>query len=66
MILRSDFIRGKHLKTGELRALDGDHVPKIDAALPPNPGWLQPNDKRSTGDGIEGGTFESWFSVTVG
>ncbi len=57
VILESDFIRGKHLTTGKLRALDGDHLPTVDAGSPPNPSWLQPGDKRSSGDGVEGGDF---------
>ena len=36
--------------TKKERALDGNHLPP----------WLP---KRPTGDGIEGGTFESWFTL---
>ena len=43
-----DFIRDKK---NNGRGVDADHLPP----------WLP---KRATGDGIEGGTFESWFKVT--
>jgi hypothetical protein len=67
ILIEGDFIRGVHRKTKELRALDGDHVPKTDPPIPPVPGqtphWMQPGDSRYSGDGVEGGTFESWFDV---
>ena len=44
---KGDFIRDT---TPKEHALDGNHLPP----------WL-PN--RKTGDGIEGGTFESWFTL---
>lgn len=56
VLVNGDFIRGKHRKTGERVGLDADHLPP----------WLStpasPPDTK-TGDGIEGGTFESWFSL---
>ena len=66
MLLKGEFIRGHHAKIGDLRALDGDHIPKVDAAMPPNPDWIRPHDKRSSGNGTEGTRFESWFSVELG
>jgi DNA-binding beta-propeller fold protein YncE len=50
VLIDGDFIRGIHQSSGELRGGDFDHLPP----------WLP---KRRTGDGIEGGTFESWFRV---
>jgi hypothetical protein len=69
--INGDFVRGFHLKkTKELRALDADHVPKLDPPSPPHapqpgiaPEWMQRGDGRHSGDGIEGGTFDSWFTV---
>ena len=46
-------VRGDFIRDAQGRAVDGDHLPP----------WL-PN--RPTGDGIEGGTFESWFTLTRG
>jgi hypothetical protein len=70
IVIDGDFIRGEHRKTKELRALDGDHLPKLKIPGPPGPPspgeepqWMQPGDKRYSGDGIEGGTFESWFDI---
>lgn len=65
VLVNGDFIRGRHLRNGVLCALDADHLPKPDAAGGP-PDWLQPGDDRVSGDGIEGGTFESWFTVVRG
>jgi hypothetical protein len=48
--VRADFIRDK-----DNLALDGDHLPLW------VPTTLQPD--RQSGDGIEGGTFESWFTL---
>lgn len=48
--VNGDFIRGEHHVTGKMQGVDADHLPD----------WL-PN--RRTGDGIEGGSFESWFVV---
>jgi DNA-binding beta-propeller fold protein YncE len=50
IVARGDFIRDA---TEKLRAIDADHLPP----------WL---NTRPTGDGIEGGTFESWFTLVVG
>lgn len=47
--IRGDFIRGQHLN-GDWRALDADHLPP----------WLP---DRKSGNGVEGGVFESWFQV---
>lgn len=62
-----DFIQGEHHKTKDLRALDGDHEPKTSPPLPPvtgqTPKWMQMGDDRYSGDGIEGGTFRSWFDI---
>jgi hypothetical protein len=73
LLVNGDFIRGRHAKTGEWRALDADHIPKLDPPSPPGapqpgvtPGWLAPRDGRLSGDGIEGGTFESWFTLVRG
>ena len=44
-----DLIRARH-KNGDLRGLDANHLPK----------WVP---ARATGDGVEGGTFKSWFRV---
>ena len=48
--VKGDFIRGRHHVTGKMRGVDADHLPD----------WLP---GRITGDGIEGGTFESWFRL---
>jgi hypothetical protein len=50
VIAKGDFIRDDSSKQ---RAIDGDHLPP----------WL-PNCP--TGDGIEGGTFESWIAIKQG
>jgi hypothetical protein len=50
--INGDLIRGRHRKTGEWRGADFDHLPP----------WL---DQRRTGDGVEGGTFESWFKIKL-
>ena len=72
VLVKGDFVRGIHHKTGELCALDADHLPTLEPRSPPNPPqpgvtpeWLQPVDKRHTGDGVPGGTFVSWFDVKV-
>lgn len=72
IIIDGDFIRGVHHKTKELRALDGDHLPKLKNPSPPgppspgeSPEWMQLGDNRFSGDGIEGGTFTSWFDIKV-
>ena len=71
--INGDFVRGIHHKSGELRALDADHLPKTDPPSPPGPPqpgvepkWMKTGDKRYTGDGIEGGMFESIFQVKQG
>lgn len=48
--LLGDLIRGKHHTSGEFRGGDFNHLPK----------WLP---DRRTGDGVEGGNFESWFEI---
>ncbi len=53
VLINGDFIRGRHLATGEFRGGDFNHLPP----------WL-PNTR--TGDGVEGGTFESWFTIEQG
>lgn len=70
ILINGDFIRGRHAKTREWRALDADHIPKTRIPSPPGPPspgelpeWIQPGDARFSGDGVEGGTFESWFDV---
>jgi hypothetical protein len=70
ILINGDFIRGIHLKSKELKALDGDHLPKTKIPSPPGPPspgetpeWMEPQDARYSGDGVEGGTFESWFTV---
>lgn len=72
IIIDGDFIRGVHHKTKQLRALDGDHLPKLKNPSPPGPPspgevpeWMQPGDDRYSGDGVEGGTFRSWFDIKV-
>jgi hypothetical protein len=72
IIIDGDFIRGVHHKTKQLRALDGDHLPKLKTPSPPGPPspgevpiWMQPGDDRYSGDGVEGGTFRSWFDIKV-
>lgn len=72
VVVEGDFIRGVHHKTGELCAVDADHLPTLEPRSPPGPPqpgvtpeWLQPVDKRHTGDGIQGGRFVSWFDVKV-
>jgi DNA-binding beta-propeller fold protein YncE len=50
VIAKGDFIRDD---TSKQRAIDGDHLPP----------WLP---SRPTGDGIEGGTFESWIAIKQG
>lgn len=71
--INGDFVRGMHHKSQQLRALDADHIPKLDPPSPPGapqpgitPDWMKPGDGRYTGDGIEGGTFMSWFTVVKG
>jgi DNA-binding beta-propeller fold protein YncE len=49
VVLKGDYIRSKDSK-GVMRGVDADHLPE----------WLP---KRPSGDGIEGGTFESWLLV---
>jgi hypothetical protein len=44
------FVKGDFIRDELDRGVDADHLPM----------WLP---KRPTGDGIEGGTFESWFSL---
>ncbi|MNT51083.1 hypothetical protein D3C72_1880330 [compost metagenome] len=70
LLVNGDFIRGLHHDTKQLRALDADHIPKLIPPSPPGPPqpgkvptWLEPQDERVSGDGIEGGTFESWFTI---
>jgi len=72
ILIDGDFIRGVHHKTKELRALDGDHLPKLKSPSPPGPPtpgeapeWMQLGDDRYSGDGVEGGTFRSWFDIEV-
>jgi hypothetical protein len=72
IIIDGDFIRGVHHKTKQLRALDGDHLPKLRVPSPPGPAspnevpeWMEPGDRRYSGDGVEGGTFRSWFDIKV-
>ena len=74
VIVKGDFIRGAYKGDIEnLRALDGDHLPKVDPPSPPGPPqpgvvpqWMTTGDGRFSGDGVEGGTFESWFTVRFG
>jgi hypothetical protein len=47
VVVKGDFIRDA---TSQQRAIDGDHLPP----------WLP---AQRTGDGIEGGTFESWILI---
>jgi hypothetical protein len=49
VVLKGDYVRARS-GDGKLRALDGNHLAP----------WVP---TRPTGDGIEGGTFESWFTV---
>lgn len=67
LLIQGDFIRGRHLKTKAWRALDADHLPKPDPSQPPGalPVWMSPGAKILSGDGVEGGTFESWFNLRV-
>ena len=51
--VKGDFIRGRHAVTGKLHSVDADHLAP----------WLH---GRRSGDGVEGGTFESWFTVAAG
>lgn len=60
VLINGDFVRGKHKATGEFVAGDFDHVPKPDPGSA-FPVWLP--DSKTSGDGIEGGTFESWFFI---
>jgi hypothetical protein len=72
VLIEGDFIRGRHrVNQKSWRALDADHLPRADAGMPPQTSndikdvdWLQPQDDRVTGDGVDGGTFESYFSIT--
>lgn len=74
IIINGDFIRGIHKESKELRALDGDHLPKFSIPSPPAPPlpagevpeWMEQGDQRFSGDGVEGGTFESWFDILSG
>jgi hypothetical protein len=70
ILVNGDLVRGRHNKTGEWRAVDADHLPKTKIPSPPGPPspgempeWMQQGDDRFSGDGVEGGTFESWFDV---
>ncbi|HEY6352718.1 MAG TPA: hypothetical protein VI636_25255 [Candidatus Angelobacter sp.] len=45
------FVKGDFIRDKSGHGVDGDHLPP----------WLP---ARPTGDGIEGGTFESWFTVS--
>lgn len=63
IIIEGDFIRGKHRGDDRLCALDGDHLPELDG-LDGMPKWLQPGSRRRSGDGVEGGTFISWFDIS--
>jgi hypothetical protein len=73
IIINGDFIRGVHRNSKELRALDGDHLPKFRTPSPPGPPlsageepeWMETGGQRFSGDGIEGGTFESWFDIQL-
>jgi hypothetical protein len=65
ILIDGDFIRGIHRGSNALRALDADHIPKPDRPGEP-PDWLRPGDPRVSGDGVEGGTFTSWFTVRRG
>jgi hypothetical protein len=72
VLINGDFVRGIHHKSGELRALDADHLPKLYRPSPPGlprsgekPRWMERGDERYTGDGVEGGMFESVFEVEV-
>lgn len=49
VLVKGDFIRDNSSKQ---RGMDGDHLPP----------WVP---TRHSGDGIEGGTFESWFTLEV-
>jgi len=49
VLVRGDFVREA---TEKQRAIDADHLPP----------WVP---ARLTGDGIEGGTFESWFTLVA-
>ncbi len=58
VFVNGDFIRGRHLDTEEFRSGDFDHIqPWLRPSTTGNP---NPDDNYKTGDGIEGGTFESW------
>lgn len=50
--IHGDLIRARH-KNEEWRGLDADHLPP----------W-RPTKETPTGDGIEGGTFVSWFKLS--
>jgi hypothetical protein len=57
VIVKGDFIRDANG-----HAVDGDHLPGD--LTPP---WVPESPTAYiTGDGIEGGTFESWFTVVQG
>jgi len=74
VIVKGDFVRGAYKGDIEnLRALDADHLPKVDPPSPPGPPqpgvkpeWMVTGDGRFSGDGVEGGTFESWFAIRFG
>lgn len=72
ILINGDFIRGRHAKTKEWKAVDADHIPKTRVPSPPGPPspgelpeWMEHGDFRHSGDGVEGGTFESWFDLKV-
>lgn len=62
MLIRVRII-GDLIPDKSLRGLDANHLPKIDGNG--NPYWIGPpgGDPYVTGDGIAGGTFESWFEL---
>ncbi|SRR5579871_1054011 len=54
-------VKGDFMRDLNVLALDGDHLP---GDL--TPAWVPTKlTAYSTGDGIEGGTFESWFTLVI-
>src|SRR5207253_5204984 len=48
-------VKGGFIRDLKLKAVDADHLPP----------WFPTKDYK-TGDGVAGGTFESWFSLKSG
>ena len=57
-------INGDLIPDEKRRGLDADHLPKIEQDGTPY--WIRPpgGEPYASGDGVAGGLFESWFTLT--